>query len=745
MHASSLTCLLIAIAAYSGLAQGRVQLTDWQTYSSLQSVRTASVDSRNRCWVGSTGGLFVLDFESGETSFYRNINALLNLDVSMVRCDTATKTLFVGSEDGSLAIVTEDGTFSNITDIRRATQYQRRGILDCVFAGDFVYLATQFGIVSFNRQARVFIETIDRIGPLQRNTAVNAITTFDGRIWAATDSGLVSAPLSSATLRQPSTWRYYTDADGAVVGAFRDVCVVNNQLYATSGNRLFRYEEGRFTTVVEASSSILSLSNANNVLSYATQTGVFDIDGNLVAQALHSIDGHVVLPVRGSDIVMFSAIFGVSRSKDGATTGVDINSPMARQFMSVAVDNASRVWVGSHNIGAQTGQGLSVFDGFQWYNMANEQAPTLRLGSAYSVSALHDGSVLVGTWGGGGYIFDDVPGKGNPRVITSEFFPVIGISADVNYILVAQAAQDRQGTIWIVNELAADRMLVSIGSSSSAAYRNCEDVRANQYRSIAIDNAGTKWLGSPAGRGLIAYNERGTPDNTADDVCQRISTTNSNLPDDVVTAVKTDNNGALWIGTARGVAVMAAPGSVTASTVPFVRRISVLGQVVVNDLTVDALNNKWIATPDGVFVLNEDGTDVLATITTSNSSLISNDVRSIAIDPRTGRAWFGTTDGLSSAQTQSLRPLESYNVRCYPQPYKPQSGLLTIDGLASDSDVKIMTPNGHLVAAIQTKGRQALWDGRDQNGALVPPGVYVVHSSSTSDQGSAVAKVAVTK
>ncbi|MBL0320786.1 MAG: hypothetical protein IPP80_00105 [Ignavibacteria bacterium] len=68
-----------------------------------------------------------------------------------------------------------------------------------------------------------------------------------------------------------------------------------------------------------------------------------------------------------------------------------------------------------------------------------------------------------------------------------------------------------------------------------------------------------------------------------------------------------------------------------------------------------------------------------------------------------------------------------------------------IDGLAPDADIRIITSGGILVSAIQSRGRQALWDGKDVNGNLVPPGVYLVSAKSAGTNTSAVGKIAVTR
>ena len=93
-----------------------------------------------------------------------------------------------------------------------------------------------------------------------------------------------------------------------------------------------------------------------------------------------------------------------------------------------------------------------------------------------------------------------------------------------------------------------------------------------------------------------------------------------------------------------------------------------------------------------------------------------------------------------------MRPLAGFDVRCFPQPFRSGSDAqLVIDGLAPDTEVRIMSSNGIMVSAIIARGRQALWDGRDVGGNHVPPGINMASVSSASTGTSAVIKIAVTR
>ena len=84
------------------------------------------------------------------------------------------------------------------------------------------------------------------------------------------------------------------------------------------------------------------------------------------------------------------------------------------------------------------------------------------------------------------------------------------------------------------------------------------------------------------------------------------------------------------------------------------------------------------------------------------------------------------------------------NVWAYPNPVKPDyTGLITIVGLAYDSDVKITTTNGVLVAEGRSTGGSFQWDGCDKKGRRVASGIYMVNTATQSGDSGTVCKIAV--
>ena len=727
-----------------------VQVSGWRTLSSLTSVRAADRDRDGAIWAATSGGVIRIEQQSRTTTEYRNVNALQTLDCTALRCDRATGSVFVGQRDGALDVWSPSGTWTALAEIRRATQYPRRAITDIELKGDTLFIATEFGIVLYRRSNGTFIETVDRIGSLQEKTRVSGLCVLNDTIWAATDSGVVAAPLAVGTLRLPSVWKIYGTESGLDARKVSHIATNGSSVVVATDYTCFEWNDGRFVSRIGTTQVINGLSvdatDQPSRIMISTPAELRDLSGPRSMQVPSSIAGHTRTSSDASaDLLIFVRDRALGRLDGNTLELLDVNSPISNQFAHMTVDRRGGLWVATDVDPPRTGQGVSYFTGTRWQNINTATTTALRSNACYRVSRVADGSIWIGTWGGGALkctIGDD---SVQMERIDHTNSSLAGISVDPAYVLVAEVAQDRRGRTWLLNEQAADRLFAIGQGDTWLSAANCTDARSTIFRTMAIDNNGAVWAGSPTGNGVIVYNDRGT-ESTTDDICQAIRSSNTQLQDNAISVIRADRSGAIWIGTAKGVSVVSSPGSVTATSLPFIRRISALSSAVVNDIVVDALNYKWVATTGGVFVLNDDGTEVLATITKASSPLLDDNVRTIAIDDQTGTVYFGTTNGCSVAQSSSIRPSAEFMIKTFPQPFRAGTDAqVTIDGLTADADLRIMTPSGILVAAFQARGKQALWDGRDVRGELVPPGVYIISASSPTTNTSAVGKIAVTR
>lgn len=733
----------------------QVYLSDWRTISSTREIRDVDADGEGSVWAATSGGVLRVWLQSNALATYDNVSGLRTLECTAIYCDKQAGATFVGQRDGSLDVYSsQQQRWVNVSDIERATQYPKRAIRDFAQRGDTIAIATDFGVVLMNARTRLFIETIDRIGTFPEKAPVRAAEFIGNELWILLNGSILSAPLSVPTLRLPTVWNMRGAQQGLPDSTEPVLFLASNSravVVATARN-VFRWNGTRFerTQVTERDINGLSVEDDGSiVVSTASDITTNETPITLNNALPKGLLGHKVVSsaTLGSTIVTFSQDLGIGWIRNGQwSTNAGINSPNSNQFTDISIDTKGWIWAATHTDGGYGGQGVSYFDGITWRSLNTGTEPLLQTNGCYRVSSLADGSTWIGTWGRGALKAVHSDTGLTIRSLNAGNSTLRGIPADSNYILVSEVALDRYGRTIVLNEQSTDRLFsVNDAQGEWVFRRNCSNTRENLFRSLAVDANGTVWCGSPDSRGLIGYNDKNTA-STDDDVCNKIMSSNSQLQDNVVTSLAVDQNGALWIGTAKGLSVISSPWNLSNTAIPFVRRVSAMSTTYINDVFVDALNYKWIATNNGVFVLDESGIDVLATITTATSPLLDNNVRSIAVDPATGLAYFGTLKGCSVARTSSMRPLAGFDVRCFPQPFRSGSDAqLVIDGLAPDTEVRIMSSNGIMVSAIIARGRQALWDGRDVGGNHVPPGIYMASVSSASTGTSAVIKIAVTR
>ena len=228
-----------------------------------------------------------------------------------------------------------------------------------------------------------------------------------------------------------------------------------------------------------------------------------------------------------------------------------------------------------------------------------------------------------------------------------------------------------------------------------------------------------------------------------------------------VQCVVEDKNGDLWVGT--NIAPLLLEQAKFNETDPEFIQVKVprndgtnyadylLNGVNISGIAIDGGNRKWFATKgNGAYLISADNLTQLQHFTSQNSMLLSDNIESIAINDQTGEVFFGTDKGLCSYMSDATAVNEEMtkdNVWAYPNPVRPDyTGLITITGLNYDTDVKIVTANGTLVAEGRSNGGTFTWDGCDQhNGKRVASGVYMVLAATAEGNKGTVCKIAIVR
>ena len=426
------------------------------------------------------------------------------------------------------------------------------------------------------------------------------------------------------------------------------------------------------------------------------------------------------------------------------------NGPTSNLFSSIAVDNRGVLWAASGISGR--GRGFYRYDpsapeDSRWKNYTALSNPVMKNDDYYKVSLGAAGSVWVSSWGAG---IVEVVGDSIRRRLDQASIPALAgsVAADPKYIVIGGAAVDSKGNTWIVDRTAVNGFhIVQLKGDGTAIYRS--SISDGRLTNILIDRYDTKWFANaePSDKpstGLYYFNEDSSVSGTR--ALGGWGSIADGLPSNTILSLALDLDGDVCVGTDLGVAIFTDPRSPKTSKTAY---IPLRGQTI-QAIAIDAVNNKWAGTKEGVNVLNSDGTQLLAqySVLTTNGKLVDDDIRSIAFDQKRGIVYFGTEKGLSSLEVfpvQAARTMTSLDLG--PNPFVvPSVTPLTIRNLVGEASIKILSTNGALVREFKSQGGgRAFWDGRNRLGDLVQSGIYFVVAYAENGTQTSTGKIAVVR
>lgn len=728
---------------------------EWKNYTDMKGVQSIAT-GKNALWAATRGGLFRFNLSDSSITTLTNSEGLTSNLLTAVLVDDAGK-VWVGASNGAIDIYDPaKQTWQHIQDILLSDK-TRKGVTGFYQLGDSIYVASEFGVSLFDRRRFEFRETYSKFGSFPSSIRVNSLTVAGGRIWVATSSGVASADLKNPNLAAPSAWTTVTTAEGLPSNLANALAYFNGTIYVGTEAGLARQGQSSWQLVAALGArqitrlaqigSRLYATEGSEVYSVGADGSVSKVGSNLPA-SINAITND------GSG----SAVLGVEKNglaflKGLAWTFKFPNGPASNLFINLKVDTAGVLWAASgiNNRGA----GFYSFDvagpaGKQWTSYDVSTNPELKFNDYYRVSLGRDNSKWISSWGRG---VARVNREGSVTVFNQTNAGFVGIpegpTASPTFIVIGDVVTDRRFNTWMTVRSSANGNVLAVYRPDSSWFflRNGLNPSVTLLTSMAIDLFDTKWIVSedPALPGLIYMADGGTLTNLSDDSWNILRDTDG-LASNTITRVIVDQEGEVWVGTNLGLNIILNPRSPKGN----IRRVFIAREQYVNDIAVDPLGNKWVGTKEGVFVLSPDGTALLAQYTVANTQgkLIDNDVRAVTFDERRGIAYVGTENGLSSLTTTSVAPLVSFEeLSVSPNPFRlPSPRMLQIDGLVRDSNIKILTIDGRLVREFPAPGgRIAFWDGRDETGALVSSGIYIIVAFSENGDQVTKGKVAVLK
>lgn len=733
---------------------------EWRLLTDTRNARDI-VAADSRLWLATEGGLVEFTPEGGMFRTHTTLDGLSGVGVLRLAPDSAGAIWLAFDNRTLLRWDGESGVTHTVSTLSQQSGIQ--SVNDIAISSRGLFVATNRGVSLITYVARydqwVWFEEYRRIGSFSPDISARTLLVDGDYLWVGTDQGVGRGDLTSP---KPLDWVNYTTAQGLPGAAIRDLVMWGGALCALTSEGVAQVDAGRWRRLHPRKDFTRLFVNSDTLVGLSPD-GVYAWTGSAWQRwgsFLRWTNG-VAWDDRGRLWAGLSrnglSPGGVARLEDTTWVVEQPPGPVSNYLLAAAFrSDGTTLFVGGKGGGEF---GLSQLSGDEWRIWS---APT-NVGTPFnfqhrSVAMDLDGGVWVGTFLGGVARYDanDSVTVFNAESSTGE--RLNGYSPRHRMVLAPAVAADTSGNVWIVNRGALNgRVLVCVprefirapADTASWIYFHRSNFGAvADFDLLAIDGRSRKWIAStandptlPGEKGIYVLDDEGTlRDSTDDDVWGPIP----GLPSTEVLSLKWDPAGFVWAGSSRG--AYYAPAYKDDLTGASFTQVYAMREIPIYSIDVDPTGNKWFGTEFGASILSPDLYTVVRRITSDPPDrLPSSRVQMVAIDPYSGWAYIGTSDGTVALHT----PYRDYgqdiaSVTVEPNPFNPNRGTMTFTGssLAGAAGARIYTPDGRLVRSLSHDRAALGWDGRDDSGRPVADGVYLILTHSGNGQ-AAQGKVAV--
>jgi streptogramin lyase len=761
-----LTLITISTQAQD-FANKELGLGQWRLHAQFNNGLQVA-KAGNKIYCASKTGFYYLDTDDNTLHIVGTEDGLSSNQINLIRYSKDAKTLVVVHTNFNIDLI-RDGKIYTISEIRTKASIGLKNINDVYINGKYAYLSCGFGVVKINLAKQEIADTY-YLAPQGQSKPINGFALFNNYFYATTDKGIYKCLANSPAISDYRTWSLDSMNNNSFlykkkykqITACNNQLVVNNYSAAYAQDTIYVYNTSK-QWVKTVNLNNLDVSDINYVNDEIVVTnfytsfvlnpnnlnllryGIVQPNGEYYSQQVitDDADGYYMADSK-KGIVHCNKFFG----------GIASYSPSSAYFASGFrmnfIDSTLYVSGGGYDKSGFPKYsliGVQMYKNFDWKYIFTGNKDIIfntYVGDITScnIDAKNKNRSYFTSWGGGLIEAKDSAGTLMGKQWNHTNSALQSQPGNFGFVAINNTVFDKNNNLWMDNTYGAKALVVKTADNNWKAFNVGLQGRTRQ---LLVSRNGNKWLAIAREGGIAVFNDNNTPLDESDDVYRVLNTNelSGGLHTLEINSITEDANGDIWVGTLKGVTVFYNADNVLAKSganfEPYKAqqiKVNVTGNVEylletesILSIVVDNANRKWIATENsGVYLVSENGTEQIKHFDINNSPLITNEIKSIAINSLNGEVFFGHDFGIQSYKAEATQGSTTCkDIYGYPNPVRADySGEIAVKNVYNKSQIKITDFNGNLVTQLTSLGGQALWDGKNSNGEKVPSGIYIV-------------------
>jgi ligand-binding sensor domain-containing protein len=724
-----------ALFPYRVSAQGDIPLGNWRMHISYNRITSIALGNQ-KVYAAARNGVMVFDRADNSITTYSKLDGLKGQGITSIAYDAASQTLLIAYENGILDIVDSQHVISSLDPTKNSSLTGSKKINSITLRDNLAYLAADYGVVLFDVRNKQVKETWRDLGAAGETLKIVQSAFTPDSVFLATDKGVIAGNLNDNLLDFNNWERFDTGDFNAPIHA---VASVGEKVYAAiNASGIFEYDNGSWNKeTFLTGATFQSLNAAESTLVIAQDDKVWTLSPSgalsLVADKLITHPSMALLDA--GKLWIGDALNGLVTNAYGSFTRYVPNSPANATAVRLTSQNQILYAVAGGHTGDFKAQGnAGMLDMFQQGSWSTETTAWQDLTDV----AYTNTKQYVSSFGWGVRQRDE---QGTITLYDETNSPLVNTAPPGRHVNITSLAVSEDG-LWVANYGASQSLHLLKNDNSWQSFSFTYSA-ARFPTKLVTDLYGNVWIvpNPDSGGGLVAFNK-----------AKSVYLTNiagaGGLPSRAVRSIAVDRDGLVWVGTDQGVAYFIDPYGVFDGAVDAIKPIFedrfLLRDDKVTAIAIDGGNRKWMGTERGAWLFGPDGQTQLYNFTATNSPLLSNVIRDIAIDGKSGEVFFATDEGVVSFRADATESTSTFQtVKIFPNPVSAEfAGTVGITGLATDAIVKITDITGKLIWQTQASGGTASWNTLDYTGKRPSTGIYLVFSATADGTESVVGKIA---